>query len=173
MKYIIYDVDDKKVAEILNTFNSKTTSVIDISKPMAKCVGCFHCWLKVPGECKFKDKIRYIGKELITSEETIFICKSLYGGFSVNVKRLIDRCIPGVMPFFRKENKELHHTKRYKTKSDFKIVFYNGDEVSEEEKIHAKDLMQKMSTNYHADLKEVVFTNNLSEAVKKVKQWKS
>ncbi|MGL4952080.1 MAG: hypothetical protein ACRC4L_03805 [Mycoplasma sp.] len=173
MKYIIYDTKDNEAADQLNSFKNDETSIINIAKPMAKCVGCFHCWLKNPGECKFKDKIQWIGKEIITSEEVIFICENLYGGFSSNMKRLIDRCIPGVTPFFRKENNELHHTKRYKTSSVYKIIFFNNLDVTDEEREHAKQLMRKVATNYHATVSDIVFTNDIKKAIEQVKIWKS
>ncbi|MGL4948372.1 MAG: hypothetical protein ACRC42_03215 [Mycoplasma sp.] len=171
MKYIIHDLLNKDIAKEINLLKSSNLSIIDISKPMAKCVGCFHCWLKSPGECKFKDKIRFIGKELITSEETIFICQNLYGGFSSNVKRLVDRSIPGVLPFFRKLNNELHHSKRYDTESKYKVIFTNNKDITEDERVFAKELIEKVALNYHAKVSSVIFVNNEEEALQEVKKW--
>lgn len=68
-----------------------------------RCRGCFGCWLKTPGECVMHDGSQHIGSRMARSREVWIFSKILYGGFSAEVKRILDRCIPGVLPFFYME----------------------------------------------------------------------
>ena len=168
MNYILHDMPAEYETELMMTLPNEIWTVINAHAPAARCTGCFKCWLKHPGYCTFSDKLKWIGKEIITSEEFIIICKGLYGGFPPNVKRLIDRMIPGVLPFFRKENNELHHSKRFPTGTRMKIIFYNSDEMTAEEKEQANRLVAAMSLNFHAKEYTVTFVNGLNSVLKMV-----
>ena len=65
-----------------------------------RCKGCFECWLKMPGKCCMADHSEMIGSRIAVTERVIIISKSIYGGFAAPVKRVLDRSIPGVLPFF-------------------------------------------------------------------------
>lgn len=168
MRYILCDyqaVNNNKAFEAMTVDN---TTIIDAAEPVARCIGCFKCWLKNPGNCAFSDKMEHIGAKLLNACEIIIICKSLYGGFSVNIKRIIDRVIPGVLPFFIKRNNELHHTQRYENSPKIKAIFYNGDEMSEAEREQAKKLLAAVALNFNAESQEVVFTSSFQEALSEV-----
>ena len=168
MKYILYDYGDAHNNKTLEAPTSDNTIIINAAEPLAKCTGCFKCWLKTPGVCAFSDKMQHIGEKLLTCDEIIIICKSLYGGFSVNIKRIVDRMIPGVLPFFVKRNNELHHKQRYKNRPKIKAIFYNGDEMSAKEREQSKQLLAAVALNFHAESHKVIFASSLQEGLSEV-----
>lgn len=170
MKYLIYDCENPSPSPIFEQYRSSCFSVINAAQPVAKCSGCFKCWLKNPGKCTFADAMEHIGSRILTSDEIIIVCKSLYGGFSVNVKRIIDRAIPGVLPFFEKKNQELHHCKRYAATPAIKAIFYDAEEMTEPEKAQAQNMIAAMALNFHASDFSVVFTNHLPQSLQEVMQ---
>ena len=116
-------------------------------KGVARCTGCFGCLLKTPSECVMHDGKQGIG-EMLTNRETVrIISKITYGGFSAPVKRVLDRSISGVLPFFSKRHGRMHHAVRYDTKPTFYITFYDCSELSEEEKELAKRAATAMAIN--------------------------
>ncbi len=80
---------------------------------IAYCVGCFECWVKTPGECRFNDGGREIAKQFIQSDLVIVLTPITFGGYSSELKKALDRIICVISPFFMKVNGEVHHKKRY------------------------------------------------------------
>lgn len=160
-RYILHDLD-LQVAE--NLFQqSEDTIIISAKQSYARCNGCFGCWLKNPGSCTLHDGMEFIGVKLLTSDEIIIISESLYGGFSVGIKRLWDRCIPGVLPFFKKANNELHHVGRYKKHPKFSIYFYNTDDMTLQEKELAQKLVAANALNFMSNEYSVNFLGKSDE----------
>ena len=77
------------------------------------CTGCFDCWLKTPGLCKFNDDGRQIAEAYIKSDLVIFFTPVTFGGYSSELKKALDRIICLITPFFIKINGETHHQPRY------------------------------------------------------------
>jgi multimeric flavodoxin WrbA len=78
------------------------------------CVGCFGCWVKTPGICRFSDDAREIAKQFIQSDLSVLFTPVIFGGYSAELKKALDRallCL--VSPFFMKINGEVHHKPRY------------------------------------------------------------
>ena len=119
MRTIIHDLKDTSFLNL----NSEDLLVSDVNK---SCIGCFNCWVKTPFCCIHNDKITNIGKLILDSDELIIISKCVDGSYSSKVKRIIERSISYVEPFFTIRNKEIHHLSRLSKKLNFKIYFY-GD----------------------------------------------
>ncbi|MGL4791117.1 MAG: hypothetical protein ACRCW1_06870, partial [Anaerotignaceae bacterium] len=128
------------------------------------------CWLKNTGRCAFSDNMEFIGKKLLTSEEMIIVCEALYGGLSVNIKRIVDRIIPAVLPFFTLVNNELHHQQRFIEQTEIKVIFTNGKDLSQEEKDHSKKIIEAMAVNFHAKKNQVIFVNSSEEVIQEVEK---
>jgi len=87
---------------------------IDLTKlKISYCTGCFECWVKTPGVCKFKDDAPEISRKLINSDTTVLLSEIVYGGFSSTFKSMWDRNLPLLHPHFTKVKGEYHHKKRY------------------------------------------------------------
>lgn len=77
------------------------------------CIGCFGCWTKTPGECIIKDDNRTIAAAIINSDLLILLTPVTFGGYSSELKKMLDHFIPLVTPFFTRIDGETHHVARY------------------------------------------------------------
>jgi len=82
--------------------------------PLAHCQGCFECWTTTPGLCKTEgDAGREIASALIKSDLLVILTPVTFGGYSSEIKKAMDRIICLVLPFFRRVDGEVHHSRRY------------------------------------------------------------
>jgi hypothetical protein len=63
-------------------------------------MGCFGCWVKKPGECVIGDKMSSINRSSMTSDAVFYLTPIVFGQFSANMKNVIDRWLPNMLPFF-------------------------------------------------------------------------
>ena len=83
--------------------------------PLAYCQGCFECWVKTPGLCKTDgDAGREITGAMIRSDLMVLLTPITFGGCSSEIKKVMDRSICVVSPFFRRVGGEVHHRRRYR-----------------------------------------------------------
>lgn len=155
-RLIIYDLKIKKESD-------ETTACFYADSRTVRCKGCFGCWMKTPGECVMHDGSEHIGSLMAQSKEVWIYSRILYGGFSMEVKRVLDRCIPGVLPFFTWRKQRMHHVPRYLIQPRFHIVFYDSASVSSQEKELAKRAAEAMSVNMNASAYEVTFLDGMPE----------
>jgi multimeric flavodoxin WrbA len=77
------------------------------------CRGCFECWTKRPGICKFEDDGPAIARAVIDADVLVFFTPVTFGGYSSHLKKALDRIIGLILPFFTTIDGETHHQKRY------------------------------------------------------------
>lgn len=137
------------------------------SKNIAPCIGCFGCWLKKPGRCLIEDDSQEIIKKIVNSDILMFLTPVTFGGYSSDLKKLLDRCICVISPFFTKINGEMHHKKRYdKYPSILGIGFM--DKTDDEQSENFKKLIYRNSLNLHAPVHcaEVILKNDDTNTIK-------
>jgi len=130
---------------------------------MKKCIGCFNCWLKTPGVCIFNDVTRYICKDDINSDVYIILSEVKYGGHSPHIKRVLDRSIGKVLPFFKEVNGEMHHAPRYEKYPELVFIGY-GSDISPDEGETFQELNMAIATNFQKSKVETYICRNLDEA---------
>jgi len=135
------------------------------------CVGCFECWVKTPGVCKFNDDGIEIAKEIIKSDLLIFLTPVTFGGYSSELKKVLDRIICLICPFFTKINGETHHKRRYE---DFPILMGVGvlPQPDRDNETIFKKLVSRNAINFHspAHVGGVVLSNQGADEKRKVIQ---
>jgi multimeric flavodoxin WrbA len=100
---------------------------------LAFCRGCFDCWTKTPGECIMKDSIVEINRTSMTSDVVAYLCPIVFGQFSANIKYVIDRWLPNVLPFFiTRKDGSTTHSLRYRDYARIIFIGY-GESVSPKE----------------------------------------
>ena len=159
-KVIIHDLPLDLANQIFDSLSSDYV-VFDANLNAARCVGCFECWLKKPGVCKFSDRLEHVGAYILSSERFIIISTMLYGGVSIPIKRILDRSIPGITPFFKKRFGKLHHLRRYQTNTEITAYYYNVQNNTEEEKKHGKEYIDAMGINYYSKKNEVFYIDGI------------
>ena len=92
---------------------------VELVKPrelaIAPCAGCFGCWTRTPGECVIKDDARDVVGSYVGSDLVVYVSPVTFGGFSSELKKLLDRIILSVLdPRFTVVGGEVHHRLRYR-----------------------------------------------------------
>ncbi|MGE5423224.1 MAG: NAD(P)H-dependent oxidoreductase [Ignavibacteriales bacterium] len=107
------------------------------------CKGCFGCWVKKPGECTINDQIGQINRNTMNSDVVIYLCPVVFGQFSANIKNVIDRWLPNVLPFFMtRKNGSTMHPFRYKSYPRQIMAAY-ADDLSPEDANIFMDIKKK------------------------------
>jgi multimeric flavodoxin WrbA len=92
---------------------------VELVKPrelaIAPCAGCFGCWTRTPGECVIKDDARDVVGSYVRSDLVVYVTPVTFGGYSSQLKKLLDRIILSVLdPRFTVVDGEVHHRLRYR-----------------------------------------------------------
>lgn len=157
MKVIIHDLENRYVEVI----GSKCDHAIAADGRYAPCQGCFGCWTKHPAECRMKDSLQQISRIIGRADELVIVTKNLYGGYSSDVKNVLDRSIGTSTPFSTYRGGQMHHTLRYGKHDLWKVIVYG--EITEAEQATFRYLAERNAVNDGFARSEVVFLPNLSE----------
>jgi multimeric flavodoxin WrbA len=116
---------------------------------VADCMGCFGCWIKSPGECVIKDAARDIARKLAFADLKVYVSPVVFGGYSYELKKVLDRHIGTILPFFTKVDGEIHHPRRYDKQGSFLGV---GVLPGKNEQVEAifRELVHRNSINMDA-----------------------
>jgi multimeric flavodoxin WrbA len=167
MKLLIHDLGEEDFQKLLrSTMNN--IEILGDDGTMHNCIGCFGCWIKTPGACVIRDRYGDMGECLAKCDEVIIISKCFYGGFSPFVKKVIDRSISYVHPYFEIRNGEMHHRARYNNHFDLKVWFY-GEDITEQEKQTAEKLIQANAINLDCTSQRIAFVQDISEIQGRIK----
>ena len=158
MRTIIHDLNEKEANKIRFNKDDKILTALNCRK---NCIGCFSCWIKHPKKCILKDEFSCITDYLKNSDELIIISKCRYGCYSASTKKVLERCIGYVLPYFTIRNSEIHHESRYDKKIKLSTYFY-GD-ISEEDKLNIENLVKANSVNLNASCCNINYINNIEE----------
>ncbi len=92
-----------------HTVNPYTLREMDIRY----CVGCFGCWVKTPGECVARDASREVCRALINSDFALWAAPLRMGFPDAMLKKMLDKFIPVLHPYFLIDAGEVRHRPRY------------------------------------------------------------
>ena len=107
-------------------------SVFDLSqKEIRHCTGCWSCWWATPGRCVHKDLDAFY-RGYLSADVVCFYCSVSQGFVSSNMKALIDRMIPFVLPYISYPKGASLHDPRYSKYPAVEVV-YRGDFLPGEE----------------------------------------
>lgn len=131
-------------------------------EPIRACFGCFGCWLKTPGECLTDDETHNLRRNILQGDTFIIISEIVYGGYSPFVKRVHDRLLPNLSPYFKITNKETHHQGRYDSYPKLIVIGYSTDnDINEIETF--KKLVKANSINLQMEDYECHIINDIDE----------
>lgn len=140
-------------SKLLGYFNAKGFDTEEISVgrgELAHCMGCFGCWVKTPGECVMKDRIAEINRAAMQSDAVVYLTPVVFGQFSANMKDVIDRWLPNMLPFFiTRPNGSTIHPPRYDSYPAQAIIGF-GENVDEEDAKLFEDITLKHRNNVTA-----------------------
>ena len=116
---------------------------------LAHCIGCFGCWVETPGLCVEADAGREIAKTVSHSQTLILFTPITFGGYSSELKRMVDRLVPLALPHFTLFDGEVHHNPRYPDPPRLVGIGVQHHANSEEAAIF-KALVGRNAINFHA-----------------------
>lgn len=119
MKTLILDgshPNDPQAVNIINALhkyfpNAETITLRE--QKIGNCAGDFFCWVRSPGMCNIDDDNRVIASKIVNSGLVIYLTPVTFGGYSSQLKRMVDHQIQNISPFFTSIDGEIHHKKRY------------------------------------------------------------
>ncbi len=157
MKVILHDLDSR-YSEMIR---AKCDHEEAADGKYAPCQGCFGCWTKHPAECFMKDKLQQVCRLIGQADELVIVTKNLYGGYSADVKNVLDRSIGTSTPFSTYRGRQMHHTLRYGKHDLWKVVVYG--EITEAEKDTFRYMAKRNAVNDGFEKSEVIFLRDLTE----------
>jgi multimeric flavodoxin WrbA len=133
---------------------------------LAHCLGCFGCWMKTPGMCVEADAGREIARAVIQSDMTVFFTPVTFGGYSPELKRMLDRFIQLISPYFKMDHREVHHPPRYTHRPRLMMVGVQRS-LRPNEALIFKTLAGRNAINFHPPsyAAEVVLTTDDTSSV--------
>ncbi len=122
-------------------------------KSVKFCSGCWSCWWATPGYCVHQDDMEELYRDILASDLLVF-CTFLEKGFvSWEMKKVMDRLIPLIHPYFMVKEGEMHHRKRYRRYPDIAAILGGGDTPADQD-LTAR-FFERFSRNFHGTLQWV------------------
>ena len=112
------------------------------------CVGCFKCWDTTPGICFQKDEAQGVVQKVIQSDLLVFLTPLTFGGYSSELKKIIERMLGLLLPGMTLINGESHHLKRYEQYPSLLAIGVTKTQNNEEERIF-HTLIERHSLNFY------------------------
>ena len=159
MRVIIHDLGSPYDSLIA----AKCDRAVKADGKYAPCQGCFGCWTKHPAECFMKDRLQQVCRIIGQADELVIITKNLYGGYSADVKNVLDRSIGTSTPLSTYRGGQMHHTLRYGKHDLWKVIVYG--EITEAEKDTFRYTAERNAVNDGYQHAEAVFLENLEGLV--------
>lgn len=146
--------DDHGMDNVIDIFSASLkqkewdVEVIDLyNKTIAGCLSCDVCWFKTPGICAIDDDGRKVAAKMIQSDLTIFMSPVMFGGYSSELKKFVDRTKPLLSPLMTAKGGTLGHAQRYRKYPKIIAVGQLPAPDPESEKLFT-NLLYRNSLNY-------------------------
>jgi multimeric flavodoxin WrbA len=112
------------------------------------CIGCFKCWDTTPGICIQKDEAQDVVRKIIQSDLVIFLTPLTFGGYSSELKKIIERMLGLLQPGMTIIKGETHHLKRYECYPSLLAIGVTENRDDEEKQIFIT-LIERHSLNFY------------------------
>ncbi len=106
------------------------------------CCGCFGCWLKTPGRCRYKELDPFY-HQYITADCAVYLVKVKQGFVSSDLKALWDRMLPLYLPYIWVKEEGCTHVPRYDRYPDV-TLYYEGTFRTEREEEIFEDYVKRV-----------------------------
>jgi multimeric flavodoxin WrbA len=134
-------------ALLKHLFDAETIILRD--QKIGNCAGDFFCWVRNPGMCNTNDDNRIIAAKVMHSDLLIYLTPVTFGGYSSELKRMVDHQIQNISPFFANIHGEVHHQKRYKQYPSLLVIGWMNEPNAHAEAIF-RHLVHRNALNMYA-----------------------
>ena len=113
-----------------------------------------------------------MAKAIVRSDLVVYLTPVLFGGYSHELKKALDRSIPIISPMFRRVHGEVHHKKRY-TRYPRVLALGWVEKLTIDEEALFQSVVQRNAINMHAPkaLAEVFEISESPETMKRRVEW--
>lgn len=148
-------------------FNNCEVNIINTRTLDVKyCKGCFECWTKTPGLCVQIDDMPKILKTIMNSDLTICISDIKVGFISSELKKILDKILPLIHPYYDILHGEVHHMARYDSFPELGLVLIENKEISDPVFDIIKNWYTRISYNLMTEVKFVIKDDSLLGGLK-------
>ena len=155
MKTLILDgshTNDSQAVKLTNALRKhlpESETIVLREQRIGNCAGDFFCWVRSPGMCNTNDDNRLIAAKIVQSDLVIYLTPVTFGGYSSELKRMVDHQIQNISPFFTTVKGEIHHQKRYSQYPNVLTIGWMQESDPRAETIF-RYLVHRNSINMHA-----------------------
>ncbi|NHJ46643.1 MAG: flavodoxin family protein [Asgard group archaeon] len=140
----------KALEQEFASLNMKTHSYVLNQIEIKSCTGCFRCWDTTPGICSGVkgDTGEEIKKAVVNCDLLVFLTPITFGGYSSELKKIIERLLGILHPGVQIINGETHHLKRYERYPSLLAIGFSKNSDKEEEQLF-ETLVYRHSLNFY------------------------
>jgi multimeric flavodoxin WrbA len=147
IEHAAFDENLQELMRLLLAQDHSVTNLILKEMDIKNCTGCFDCWVKTPGRCPIQDESRQICEAYINSDLVLFASPILMGFTSALLKRVQERLIPLIHPYFKFVDGETHHFPRYNSYPLIALLLEKGQDSDEEDVEIISDIYRRAAIN--------------------------
>ncbi len=155
----VFDLYVKQLKDGLERVQHDVTNFTLREMKINYCTGCFGCWVKNPGECIFDDDARQICRTEVASDVVLLAAPIKMGYPDQMLKKMLDKTIPILMPYFDVVNGEAHHMRRYEKYPKLGLLLAREADTDEEDLRLIKTMFQRLALNMRSHLDHFMLTD--------------
>ncbi len=129
------------------------------------CTGCFGCWVKTPGQCVVKDASHDVCRAVINGDFLLWAAPLRMGFPDATLKKMMDKSIPLIHPYFVVDHGEAHHRPRYEHYPRVGLLLEKEANTDAEDLRIVGDILSRTALNMKSRLEFAVTTEQPVEAV--------
>lgn len=129
------------------------------------CTGCFGCWVKTPGQCVVKDASHDVCRAVINSDFLLWAAPLRMGFPDATLKKMFDKSIPLVHPYFVVDHGEAHHRPRYEHYPRVGLLLEKETDTDAEDLRIVGDILSRTALNLKSRLEFAFTTEQPVDAV--------
>ena len=158
MKAVIFDGSEKdsdvlspvrqEICDTLQQAKWLTKTIQLCEKIISPCCGALSCWVRSPGRCLMPGDAQDLAILEVHNDLMIFLTPIVFGGYSAELKKMVDHLIQNVSPYFMTIRGETRRKARYPFYPRFMAVGYLSTPDPESERIF-EALFQRNVLNFY------------------------
>lgn len=154
-----------RLAEVLTAKQHEVVTFTLRDLDIKFCTGCFGCWVKTPGECIFKDASHVVCRAIINSDFLLWAAPLRMGFPDAVLKRMMDKSIPLIHPYFEVDQGEAHHRPRYEHYPRLGFLLQTEADTDAEDLRIVSDIFSRTALNMKSRLEFALTTQEPVDTV--------